>query len=219
MPFTQSEFFEVFAEYNAAVWPMQFVLLGLAIITIGLVLTRPITSRRTVPAILAFLWAWMAIAYHFMQFAAINPAATAFAVMYLIEAALLLWAGTIAGRVRFGPTPMGRQLVGWLLIIYGLLIYPIIGRLAGHIYMASPTFGVPCPTTIFTVGILFFSSRFPKYLLVIPIIWAAIGTSAAVNLGVPQDFGLAVAGIAAFALVFLRQREQSAAPTPPSPRP
>lgn len=31
LPFSQSEFFAMFAAYNAAVWPMQLLLVGLAV--------------------------------------------------------------------------------------------------------------------------------------------------------------------------------------------
>jgi hypothetical protein len=218
MPFTAEQFFSVFAEYNADVWPMQIVLLGLAVVAVVLVAGRNRLSKRVVPAILALLWIWMGVAYHLMHFARINEAARIFGWLFIVQGAVFLWAGTAAGGIAFGPTPRGRRALGWLLLAYGLFIYPIIGRLIGHEYMASPTFGVPCPTTIFTVALLFFATRFPKYVLAIPIIWAAVGTSAALNLGVPQDFGLTVAGIASFALLFLRQEERRAMPTPPSSR-
>jgi hypothetical protein len=83
------------------------------------------------------------------------------------------------------------------LIVYGLLIYPLIGFTVGHGYFASPTFGVPCPTTIFTVGILHFTDlQFPRFILAIPLAWSAVGSFAAAFLAVPQDLGLSVAGIA-----------------------
>ncbi len=61
----------------------------------------------------------------------------------------------------------------------------------------------PCPTTIFTIGILLLGRwGAVRWLLVIPLAWSAIGGSAAIMLGVPQDFGLFAAGMiaAVFAL-------------------
>ena len=59
----------------------------------------------------------------------------------------------------------------------------------------APVFGVaPCPTTIFTFAVLIVL-RAPLKLSLIPLLWAAIGTSAAVLLGVKEDFGLAAAGL------------------------
>ncbi len=70
-------------------------------------------------------------------------------------------------------------------------------------------FGVaPCPTTIFTLGILLWTTKsVPGYLLVIPFLWSIIGMSAAVNLRVPQDYGLVVAGILGTALILIQNRK------------
>jgi hypothetical protein len=64
-----------------------------------------------------------------------------------------------------------------------------------------PAFGVaPCPTTIFTIGFLLMGSwRVVRWLLFLPGLWAAVGGSAAILLGVPQDFGL----LAALALLIV----------------
>ncbi|NNU81775.1 hypothetical protein HMH01_15145 [Halovulum dunhuangense] len=61
----------------------------------------------------------------------------------------------------------------------------------GHEYR----FGVaPCPTTIFTIAMLLMGSwRAVRWLLTLPGLWAAVGGSAAILLGVPQDFALLAA--------------------------
>jgi Family of unknown function (DUF6064) len=88
-----------------------------------------------------------------------------------------------------------------LLIAYGLVIYPLIGLLGAHPYPATPLFGVaPCPTVIFTLGCLLLSNAGWSY-FVVPLLWSAIGGSAAVLLAVPQDYGLVLAGVLA---LFLR---------------
>jgi hypothetical protein len=59
-----------------------------------------------------------------------------------------------------------------------------------------PTFGLPCPTTIFTLGILMFAKRpFPRSVFIAPVLWCAIGSFAAIQLGVFQDYGLVIAGL------------------------
>ena len=98
-------------------------------------------------------------------------------------------------------------MVSVALISYALMVYPLLGVLFGHVYPAAPTFGAPCPTTIFTFGVLFLLREpFPRYVLVIPILWAGIGGSAAFSLGVAEDYGLIVAGLAGLALAFLKFR-------------
>ncbi|HKB86940.1 MAG TPA: DUF6064 family protein, partial [Ignavibacteriaceae bacterium] len=61
----------------------------------------------------------------------------------------------------------------------------------------------PCPTTIFTFGILLWTTKkIPGYVLIIPLIWAALGISAALQLGIKEDLGLFAAGILSAGLIF-----------------
>jgi hypothetical protein len=96
------------------------------------------------------------------------------------------------------------------LILYALVAYPLLGVLLGHHYPATPTFGAPCPTTIFTFGVLLWCQRrVPAWLLIIPGLWALIGLSAAISLGVPEDVGLFVAGAVAIPMLVRRGRRMA----------
>jgi hypothetical protein len=47
---------------------------------------------------------------------------------------------------------------------------------------------LPCPTTIFTIGVLcFLATPHPRYVLLTPILWSVVGTQAAFLFGVHQD--------------------------------
>jgi hypothetical protein len=60
-----------------------------------------------------------------------------------------------------------------------------------------PTFGVPCPTTILTIGFLLAAdSPVPRLVTVVPILWALVGGSAALLFDVRADLMLWVAGLA-----------------------
>jgi hypothetical protein len=86
-------------------------------------------------------------------------------------------------------------------------VYPVLGQLGDHPYPRSPSFGMPCPTTIFTLGLLLLTrGRVPWWLIVIPAVWAAIGTSAAITLGIREDLGLAAAALALMVVLSLRGR-------------
>ena len=62
-------------------------------------------------------------------------------------------------------------------------------------YPRAPSFGVPCPTTILTAGLLLLLPRREARLVaVIPVIWAAIGGSAAFLLAIRADLALLLAG-------------------------
>ena len=104
-------------------------------------------------------------------------------------------------------------MVGWAFVVYAMVVYPIIGALSGHGYPNSPAFGlVPCPTTIFTFGLLLWSDRkVPKYLLVLPFVWSLIGFTAALTLGIREDYGLLVAGLVGTAMLIWRDEPVGAA--------
>jgi hypothetical protein len=192
LPFSRAEFFTVFARYNESVWPAQAVLYALAIIVVVLALRRSVAASRGTPAVLAVLWLWMGIVYHAGFFADINPVALVFAVIFIVQSVLF---AVLAVRPKAGAFQPRRDLAGWaggVLVVLGLLIYPILSVAAGHHYPAQPTFGLPCPTTIFTLGMLLWAiDTIPWPVLIIPVLWAAIGTVAAIQLGVSEDLSLA----------------------------
>jgi hypothetical protein len=208
-PFSIEEFFEVFARYNHAVWPVQILLLGLGIAAVAVIRWSP-RRGRIVTAILSFLWCWMALAYHFNQFSRIASVAWWFGSLFSLQAGFFAWWSFRSESLEFWPVRRRRAMVGWFLVSYGLVVYPILSVVLGHDYMRSPTFGVPCPTTIYTFGIFWLAKPpVPRHLLVVPIIWSAIGGSAAFYLDVPQDLGLVVAGATGFSLlVFRNERAQ-----------
>jgi uncharacterized protein DUF6064 len=195
MPFTPEQFFDVFGRYNAAVWPAQLLLVAMALAVVVLVIRGRVTEGRWVSLALALLWAWMALAYHFAFFASINPMAWAFAVMSLLAALWFVWTGVVQQRLHFGLRNDARGWLGGALIVFALLVYPAWGWLIGHRYPEIPTFGLPCPTTIFTIGVLLLAQgRAPASVFLVPVLWSLVGSSAAFALGVYQDLGLLVAG-------------------------
>ena len=208
MPFTAGQFLEVFREYNSSVWPMQIALIASGV-GCGVLLIRGGRRASTaISVILALLWIWMAVAYHFVYFARINPAATFFGSIFLGEALLLLWYGVPrAERLGFAARRDADGLVGIAMIAFALVGYPILGFALGRRYPEAPTFGLPCPTTIFTLGFLLLA-RPPllRRILVIPFLWSLLGAFAATSLGVTEDYSLLVAGIVTLALVLWRDR-------------
>ena len=201
LPFDRAQFFDVMAAYNQAVWPAQVVLTFGALWVVWLLVRQTPAAGRWVSAVLAFLWAWTGVAYHWVFFTTINPAAWGFGALSIAGAIALAWFGTVRQRVQVDAVPGPRGYLGWLLIGFALLVYPLLGKLAGHDYPATPTFGLPCPTTLFTVGVLMLTTGTPRWVYVVPLAWSIVGSSAAFMLGVYQDLGLLVsAGAAAWAL-------------------
>jgi hypothetical protein len=201
-PFTVGQFFDVFRQYNQGVWPMQPILLAVALVLIALALVSPRSSRLVVAGLGAF-WAWMALAYHLAFFSTLTPAAYVFAAAFLVEATLLAWHGLHTRRLHFAlPREPSATIVGTLLIAYAIIGYPAIAYVLGQQYPAVPTFGLPCPTVIFTFGMLAWCVRpIPRSVLVIPVAWALLGTSAALDFGVWEDFGLLPSALLAMAVI------------------
>ncbi len=193
LPFTQTQFFEVFVSYNEAIWPMQLALNAAAITMVGVLIWMPERAGRFISLGLVLLWAWLAVGYHLAFFWRINPAAPFFAAISLVAAGGFLWFGIFRSSLRFHSGMDARKTTGLIVVVFALAGYPAIGELAGHHYPATPTFGVPCPTTIYTFGVLLMTAKpLPRWVLPAPMLWAAIGAVAAFSLGVPQDLALIV---------------------------
>lgn len=213
LPFTQAEFFRVVAEYNLAVWPAQPALAVLALVATVLTFRSTRWADRAVTSILALLWLWMGVAYHWAFFTGINRAAWLFGALFVLQGASFLYLALRAEPLRYRPRWDGFGLMGAAFLAYGLVLYPMIGAALGHGWPDQPTFGLPCPTTIFTLGILLWARpRVPPALLAIPVAWSLVGTSAAWLLGVEEDYALAVAGILGGVLILARNRR----PSPPA---
>jgi len=205
MPFTTEQFLNVFADYNNAVWPLQIIFNLIAVTVIFFSINRTSYSNIFVNISLAFLWLWMGVVYHMVFFSAINKAAYLFGFLFIIQGLVFLFIGGIKGKLSYGFSADIYSWAGIILILYALIIYSVLGYRFGHIYPGSPTFGLPCPTTIFTFGMLLFTDRsFPKYVLILPFVWSVIGFFAALNFGIYEDTGLLAAGIIASALLITR---------------
>lgn len=210
LPFTAAQFFEVFRVYNEAVWPAQIALHVLALIALGLVFVPRRGSGAAISTILAFLWTWLGLGYHLAFFAAINPLAYVFAGFSVAGAAVFFWQGVARRRLEFRWSNTPRAIAGLVLVAFSLVVYPAWSTYSGHAYPALPTFGLPCPTTLFTLGLLGLAvSPYPRSPLVVPVAWCFVGAQAAFLLDVQADLSLVVAGLFGMVLI-LRNRTATA---------
>lgn len=160
----------------------------LGLFAIGALWLASSRARIAVLGVLAPLWSWTGGVYHILHFAKINRAVIAFGALFIAEAIIfLVYAARGRGLELSRDAPA--RLWAWLLILYALLAYPLLGALSCHVYPAAPMFGVtPCPLVIFTFGMLLFSrARAPWPLFVVPALWSVIGASAAFLLDVYPD--------------------------------
>ena len=217
LPFTTEQFLNVFREYNVAIWPAQVVAYLFGAGAIGLAVRDSSRAARIISLVLAAFWGWMGAVYHLAFFSDINPAAVLFGGVFVLQGLLFLVVsarGSLQFSVRF-------DLYGWtggLFVVYAMAVYPAIGAMLGHGYPRAPMFGVaPCPTTIFTFGLLLWTrGRVPPWLLIIPTLWALIGVTAAFTLGILEDTGLLVAGLLGAGLILYRNTNESGRETRPA---
>lgn len=208
LPFTIEQFYGVFRDYNTAVWPVQWFLVSMALAAVASVLRPRPWSDVAGSAILGVLWAWIAEAYHLAFFARISLPAYGFAALSAAGALVFIWQGVIRRRLRFRWVPGLKATAGVLLIVFALVVYPVWSAYAGHPYPATPTFGLPCPTTIFTIGLLCFAVRpTPRSPLIVPLLWSFVGAQAAFLLGVPPDLGLIAASAVCVVLLATAGRQ------------
>jgi uncharacterized protein DUF6064 len=217
LPFTRDQFMGMFGAYNEAIWPLQVVAYVLGFTAVAVVIWRWRQSDRVVTGVLAAMWLWIGSVFMwtFMRTIDSGPGPLAFTVAFLVEGILFLLLGVLRSDLRFELQINKLSVfgvVGGLLIVYAMLIYPLLGLLNGHVYPRQPVFGVaPCPTVIFTFGLLLLTTvRVPKRLLVVPFLWSVTsGISAPLNYGVYEDLGLVVAGLVATTMLMVRDARRA----------
>jgi hypothetical protein len=194
LPFSNDQFFGVFGLYNRAFVVVVVVLWLASIGTLAFVVRDPVRRSRTLSLFLGVLWLWNAVAYHALFFTRINRAAWLFAASFAIQA-LIFFRAAAGKRIEYFSSTGWRRGVGLGLVAYALA-YPFLTIALGHSYPETPTFGVPCPTAILTIGVLVSAGGpVPFSLAMVPAVWGFVGGSAAALLEVPTDYVLLGAGL------------------------
>lgn len=201
MPFSTEQFFSIFEQYNHTIFPGQLFILALGILSIVLIHSQRTSKNILIGFILGLLWIWVGAVYHIGFFADINPVVRLFGAVFILQGLLLFYAA-FKNRLQFIFSNKSSDYIGYFFMLFGIIIYPLIG----YLLLAEPSIiislGLPCPTTIFTFGLFIMArNHFPKYLLIIPTLWAIVGLSAAFNFGVYQDLMLPVAALCALLII------------------
>jgi Family of unknown function (DUF6064) len=214
MPFTVEQFFQVFARYNAAIWPGQLAAYALGLACVVAAWRGGRGPSLFVGCALGVSWAVVGGVYFLGFFRSVNPAATAFGVIFLVQALLFAWAGA-RGRLAFRTFDPAALLVGAVFLAYAMVLYPVVNLAGGHELASSPSFGVtPCPVTIFTFGMFLLARAAPPWLVIVPLLWSFLGLSAAIQLRVPGDYGLGAAGVIGTVVLLARSRRWWPRPAP-----
>ena len=181
--FSPRTYYRLYEIYNAAIWPAQLVALGLGA-WIGFLVRRGTdgdgrgrkAGGRVVAAILSTAWLWVGVAFLAKRYATINTAGSHFAWAFGIEAALLLGAGVLGGRLLFEkPDDLGAR-AGLAIFGFALLLEPLAAPLFGRGWKGLEIFGLaPDPTAVGTLGLLLAARMRHRWLLMgIPLLWCVV---------------------------------------------
>jgi hypothetical protein len=190
------------------VFPSQIIILLFAIIVLSFIQIRPTFKDQAIGFFLGFLWIWTGAVYHIIFFSSINRAAFVFGGVSIMQGALIFINAYSKDRLIFIFQQNVKNYVGYFFILFAVIIYPLIGYYTEGMFVRTISLGLPCPSTIFTFGVFMLTpDRVPKYLLVIPSLWAILGLSAAIHFGIYQDFMMVIAAITAN--IFLRRKKEN----------
>jgi hypothetical protein len=208
VPFTFEEFLEMLERFNTGWWPLHLIKYAMAVTAIYFALRKTRWSGKVVTGILVFFWIWVGAVFNLLYFSKLYPMAYLFVTLFILEGIILTVAGLLSHRLTFMVRADIFGLVGGILVIYSLIGYPLIACLTGRGYPHLLLTGMmPCPTAIFTLGLLLWTEKpIPKIVPVIPVIYALTGF-VPVKLGVVEDIGLIVAGIVTGLLLVYRDRD------------
>ncbi|MBE0531990.1 MAG: MFS transporter permease [Rhodospirillales bacterium] len=181
--FSPRVYWRLFDLHNRAVWPLQVpaLLLGVTIL-VAIVRPRPY-SDRTVSAIMAAAWIWVAWSFLWTRYSTINWAVIYVVPAFALEGLLFLVFGSLTGRLRMVADRSIRGGIGLALFLYGLAVHPLTAVLDGRLFQAE-IFGIaPDPLAISTLGLLTLATGgAARWLLLVPVIWCVVSGATLVAL-------------------------------------
>ncbi|MDZ7753356.1 MAG: DUF6064 family protein [Gammaproteobacteria bacterium] len=200
MPYTAEVLYALHARHLRELWPLAVPLFLLTLAVLVPVMRgatrygRPVAT--VVAVVLAAGWLWTGMVFHFHYFATINFAAPAYAGLFVLQAALLLWQGVARRRPTMAFRGDGAGWTGVALLIYGVVGYPLVDYLAAAEGLRLVGLA-PGPTTAFTLGLLLQATgRIPLHLLLVPVAWCVVAGASGLPLGIPADVLLLPAALA-----------------------
>jgi hypothetical protein len=177
---------------------MQIVFFLAACIIFFFIFRKSEKLHKVISFMLGGIWLWMGIVYHILFFSSINKAAFLFGAFFIVQGILFIILA-FRNKLQFAYKNNAVSKVSLFCMLFGLLLYPIIGYMLGNSLIRTISFGLPCPTTIFTFGLLGLQTEnIKRRFMIIPLAWSFIGFFAAVLMGVYQDVIMPIAALYTF---------------------
>lgn len=212
--FSPETYDRLFGLANRSLWPAPLVAIAIAVAMAVLLVRGGPAAGRTVAALLAACWLFVALAWHLERYATINWAASWFAAGFAVQAFVLLWSGGWRGalRLRRGAKCVARAapdpvtVTGWVIVFFAVVGYPLLAPLSGRPWIEAQVFAIaPDPTVAATLGVLLAAEHPPWRLFVLPVLWAAISGATLWAMGATE--ALLLPGLAAGSLLLAATAE------------
>ncbi|MGM0544951.1 MAG: DUF6064 family protein [Pseudomonadota bacterium] len=175
IPFTAEVYFRLLERMGETFWPLHLLTLGLGAATLVLALKHRTRLACLLPAP---LWAFVAVAFFFQRYAALNWAGGYVGYAFIVQAVLLVvmaltgWGMDKASR-RTSPTVV----MGTAITLFGLIIMPLMAPLSGGSWYQAEVFGIHAdPTAVTTLGLVLIMLRgFALWIAaIIPALWLTV---------------------------------------------
>lgn len=214
MLFSASTYDTLVAHYNAALWPLQPLLLALAVAALVVAWRGGGRAlQRAVWVLLGGAWLWVGWGFHHRQFAAINWAADPIAAVFVLQGVVLLALGLRSGRLAFDGEARRdpRRLLGAAVVVVALAALPLLAAALGRPWPRAEWLGLMSePTALATLGWLLLARRPPPLLALLPLVAVLLSGALASGLRQPWPWlGTAVAAAAAVALIVHARRRRA----------
>jgi hypothetical protein len=186
----------VLAAFNSDLWPTQIVAYLLGVLVIWLAARGESGSSRWACGIMGLLHLLIGVGLCAIYWAPVYLLAWLFAALNVAQGAILLGAGAWRGRLQFSFASGPRRWIGLALMALGLVGYPLMGPLTGRTWPAAMLFGmVPCPTSVFELGLLHWAKAPVSALFWAVPLFAGLSAWVPVSSGVTEDLILLTAGL------------------------
>lgn len=186
--FSARTYYRLLEIHNAESWPAHALTLAVGLVILVLVHRDAAWRGRAISGAMAALWAWVAWSFLWNRYSTINWAARYAALVFGIEALLLVWQGVVRGRLDFRVDASRRSVVAMALFATSLT-YPLLLTLFGRDWREVEVFGITAdPTVVATLGLLLVPARRRWSTLIIPMLWCALSAGTLWLLDAPESW-------------------------------
>jgi len=177
--FTPDNYLSLLRSYNLAIWPFSLLAFLLGAANLVLLKWRCAHSGRLISLSLAAGWLWAGLVFHGHYFTGINWAAPAFALLFILQATLLVVVGVIGNNIHY-PTPATPAgYTGLVIYLFALLLYPALTAYLHQGWEQAGYYGTSADATcLATLGLLLISNC-RGYCLLLPLLWCIVAAAMA----------------------------------------